>query len=187
MKKFVTTFTLLLMFTVGCTDQTNITSPEQSVQTQEPNWIALPTSEGLRVNTIYTATKIIKGFTGGTIKINESYMTPDRKRVSISASLKFPKNAFEGTKEVTMTLDQLYGGAQFSPEGSFNLPVLYNVTFMGLDLTGVNPADVDFVYLNDDGTIEPIEYDDLDVNISTGCIHLTNAKLNHFSRYGFVN
>ena len=114
-------------------------------------------------------------------------MTPDRKRVSISASLKFPKNAFVGTKEVTMTLDQLYGGAQFSPEGSFNLPALYNVTFMGIDLTGVNPADVDFVYLNDDGTIEPIEYDYLDVNISTGFIHLSNAKLSHFSRYGFVH
>ena len=187
MKKLLILSIFSVLFFFGCNQESEITSPEQSVQTQEPNWIALPTSEGLRVNTIYTATKTIKGFTGGTIKINESYMTPDRKRVSISASLKFPKNAFEGTKEVTMTLDQLYGGAQFSPEGSFNLPALYNVNFMGLDLTGVNPADVDFVYLNDDGTIEPVEYDYLDVNISTGCIHLSNAKLNHFSRYGFVN
>ena len=34
MKKLILTFAVLLLFAVGCTDQTNITSPEQSVQTQ---------------------------------------------------------------------------------------------------------------------------------------------------------
>ena len=58
MKKLIilSLFSFLLFF--GCNQESEITSPEQTVQTQEPNWIALPTSEGLRVNTIYTATKL---------------------------------------------------------------------------------------------------------------------------------
>jgi hypothetical protein len=178
-------FSALIFF--GCNQESEITSPEQSVQTQGPNWIALPNSEGLRVNTIYTATKTINGFTGGTIKINESYMTPDRKRVSISASLKFPKNAFEGTREVTMALDQLYGDSEFSPAGSFNLPALYNANFMGLDLTGVNPANVEFVYIAENGSVEIAENDGIVVDLVLGKLQVTNAKLPHFSRYGFVN
>ena len=86
-----------------------------------------------------------------------------------------------------MTLDNIYGGAQFLPEGEFYEPALYNVTFMGIDLTNVNPSTLDFVYINNDGTIEPIDYDNLAVDVSSGFLNVTNAKLNHFSRYGFVN
>ena len=58
---------------------------------------------------------------------------------------------------------------------------------MGLDLSGVNPANVDFVYLNNDGTIEQIIYENLEVIVSQGCLRVSNAYLPHFSRYGFVN
>ena len=118
MKKYISIIVLLSLFVIGCSEQTSINAPSTNVNTTEPNWIALPAPQGISVNTIYTATKEINGFAGGTIKMSESYLASNNRRVSISASLKFQKNAFAGTKTVTMTLDNLSGGAQFSPAGS---------------------------------------------------------------------
>ena len=184
MKNLLTLGLLSFLFLLGCDQELDLTSQTTPV---EMKLISLPEPQGLRINTIFTTTKTINGFQGGTLKITKNYRTLKNTRVSISASLKFQRNSFDGTREITMTLDDVYGSAQFSPEGEFYKPALYNASFDGLDLTGVNPSTVDFVYINDDGTIEPIEYDNLVVDVSSGFLMVTNAKLPHFSRYGFVN
>ena len=68
-----------------------------------------------------------------------------------------------------------------------DLPVDYTIIYEGLDLTGINPEDVDFYYFSQNGALVKAEYDRLEVNIATGRLFVLDAKLPHFSRYGFVN
>ncbi len=69
----------------------------------------------------------------------------------------------------------------------FNTPVQYTLTVSGLDLTGVNPDSLDFVYVAQNGSITGVEYDAITANVATGTLAVVNAQLEHFSRYGFVN
>ena len=76
---------------------------------------------------------------------------------------------------------------EFGPAMQFSIPVKYTLTVSGLDLTGINPATLDFVYVAQNGSMTGIEYDSITMDAATGTLKVTNAKLNHFSRYGFVN
>ena len=69
----------------------------------------------------------------------------------------------------------------------FNRIVKYTITISGIDLSGVNPNTLDFVYVAQDGSIHQIVYDSIYMNAASGILKVTNAQLNHFSRYGFVN
>jgi len=67
----------------------------------------------------------------------------------------------------------------------FNLFQVYKIT--GLDLTGVNPNTLDFVYIDASGNMYTVEYDYVTMDAATGMLKVVNAVLPHFSRYGFVN
>lgn len=69
----------------------------------------------------------------------------------------------------------------------FNIAVKYTLTISGLDLTGINSNTLDFVYVAQDGSITGVVYDSITMDAATGTLKVTNARLNHFSRYGFVN
>ncbi|UCH66355.1 MAG: hypothetical protein JSW63_04295 [Ignavibacterium sp.] len=76
---------------------------------------------------------------------------------------------------------------KFGPLMQFEEDVTLDLVFTGLDLTSIDPNGIDFVYVNEDGSVEQIEYEDINVNVSTGRIEVEEAELSHFSRYGFVN
>jgi hypothetical protein len=86
-----------------------------------------------------------------------------------------------------MTVNDQFGTATFSPSGAFSKPVIYNLTIVGLNLRGINPANVKFVYMAPDGNYYVPQYDRLYVEIQSGKLQIENARLPHFSRYGFVN
>ncbi len=86
-----------------------------------------------------------------------------------------------------MTADDEYCASTFQPGMSFSKSGIYNISYTGVDLSGVNPSTVRFVYLKNDGTLEYPEHEGITVDFSIGKIAVKNAKLNHFSRYGFVN
>ena len=69
----------------------------------------------------------------------------------------------------------------------FNVPVDYTLTITGLDLTGVNPNTLDFVYIDVNGNMYSVQKEYVIMDLSNGMLKVKNAKLNHFSRYGFVN
>ncbi|MFI5236883.1 MAG: hypothetical protein ACHQLA_02975 [Ignavibacteriales bacterium] len=56
-----------------------------------------------------------------------------------------------------------------------------------MDLTGVNPATLEFVYIDASGNMYAVDYDYVTMDASTGMLKVVNAVLPHFSRYGFVN
>ena len=69
----------------------------------------------------------------------------------------------------------------------FNGSVVYNVTYSGIDLTGIDPKTVQFAYLASDGSVQYAANDGIVVDLATGKLQVINAKIPHFSRYGFVN
>ncbi len=197
MQKLVTTILMLLLFVVGCTDQTSITSPDSSIQKlgkspdnplQEPNWITLPSVPGADGSTIihYSVSKNIEGNKGGELKLKEEYPGGPFGKVKIEAKLKFPKNAFDGDKFIEMKIGQSFGSTTFSPHSEFNHPAEYDLKYEGLDLTGMVLADIDFVYLNEDGSYESVIYDEIKLDVQKGKIEIKKALLPHFSRYSFV-
>ncbi len=48
MKKYISIIVLLSLFVIGCSEQTSINSPVNDLNTNEPNWIALPQAVGLQ-------------------------------------------------------------------------------------------------------------------------------------------
>lgn len=185
MKRFITILTMLLLFVIGCTDQTSITSPEQSPR-QQLKLVKLPIPQGLSLETIYSRYKDINGDNGGYFIEQFSYQSTTGT-VNINSRLIFPAGSFSGEKEITQTFNTETASLEFGPAMGFNLPVRYTLTVTGLDLSGINTATLDFVYVAQDGSITGVIYDSITVDTSTNAITVTNAQLNHFSRYGFVN
>ena len=186
MKKFITSLAMLLLLVFGCTDQTGITSPVQSEPSQTLKLIKLPAPKGLSIETLYTESKYISGYNGGEFTEQFSYQS-GTGTVTINSQLVFPRYAFSGSKTITQTFNTETASLEFGPAMQFNNPVKYTLTVTGLDLTGINPATLDFVYVAQDGSITGVIYDSLEMDAASNTIKVTNAQLNHFSRYGFVN
>jgi hypothetical protein len=88
-----------------------------------------------------------------------------------------------------MRLDLNDASAEFFPEMAFDREVRYDLWFQGIDLKelGYNESgDVEFAYFAENGDVELIERTVSQVELSQSKISVHNAKLYHFSRYGWV-
>jgi len=191
-KRYRYLFALLTLLLVGCSEPSSMLSPNNNVNTNEPNWISLPSvtkdANGMSVMSmpIFQASKSIDGKTGGKIKINGKYAGGPFGEVNVQAELNFLKDAFSGAKYITMIVDTEWGYATFSPSSVFDKDATYNAVFIGLDLSGVDPTNVKFAYLAADGTVEYALNDGITIDLSTGTLGVKNAMIPHFSRYGFI-
>ncbi|NWF89304.1 MAG: hypothetical protein HXY50_07540 [Ignavibacteriaceae bacterium] len=187
MKRFIYLFTALTsLLIIGCSKD-GIVSPEVVSDQNDYKLIQLPKASGMHVNTIYSDSKNVDGSIGGTLSLQGSYAGGPFGTVTVNSTLQFPAGAFSGTKTISMTADDQYCASTFQPGMSFAISGIYNITYTGVDLAGINPATVKFVYLKNDGTLEYPSHEGIIVDFATGKISVKNAKLNHFSRYGFVN
>ena len=46
MRRYIFLFAMLSLFVVGCSEESSVLAPVNNVNTNEPNWIALPQAEG---------------------------------------------------------------------------------------------------------------------------------------------
>ncbi len=187
MKKFLilSLFSSLLFF--GCNQEEEIT-PVTTSSTQsslEKQWITLSDNRGLSIEETFTKTKKkASGVRGWNITFDHTFSSGIR----IMGDLDCPKNAYDGRLTFSFTLKDNETVIDFDPSPfTFDIPVEYTIIYEGLDLSGINPEDVDFYYVAPGGGLVKAEYDRLEVNIATGRLFVLDAKLPHFSRYGFVN
>ena len=146
-----------------------------------PNWITLP-EEGLEIST----SKWVNGADETLLDLNTSVQGGLFGNVQVNATLRFKRGSFDGSRYITMSINSKYGNASFSPSGTFDIPAIYNATIMGLDLSGINPEDIQFVYMAEDGLYYPIDVQNIFVEPQSGKLQVIEAKLPHFSRYGWV-
>jgi len=187
MKKFITINLLMIALLFGCNPDANVTSPDDSANNKQLKLIELPTpTQGLSIETLLTRSKSINGYYGGSFIEQFDYQST-LGAVSITSQLVFPANAFSGTVTITQTFNTESASLEFGPAMQFSAAARYTLTVSGLDLTGVNPNTLDFVYVAQNGSITGVVYDSITMNATSGTLKVTNARLNHFSRYGFVN
>lgn len=186
MKKFATLMLMVFALLFGCSPDANVTSPDDSAK-PTAQLIKLPAMKsGLSIEAQLTRSKDINGANGGTFAETFEFQSVSGV-VSIVSQLVFPANSFSGGKTITQTFDTETASLEFGPAMLFNVPVLYTLTVSGLDLTGINPETLNFVYVAQDGSITGVVHQGITMNVATGTLKVTNAQLNHFSRYGFVN
>ena len=183
MKKVVFFILFGLLF-AGCADINNSIPPAQNGNSGK--LFKMPAAADITTETTFSASQNISGSSGGYLQLSGSYQGTSGL-VTVQATLNVPSNAYNGEKVLYVANSNAFAEVDFNPTLSFDAPVLLSLTVSGLDLTGVNPSDVGFAYISDDGSyLEPISYGNLTVNTATGTLAVTNAHLSHFSRYVFV-
>ena len=184
MKKVLFSILFAGLLLGGCSDINNSISPTQNGNTGK--MFKMPQAVNMTTETTFSASQNISGNSGGNLQLSGSYQGTNGL-VTIQANLNVPSNAYPGEKVLYVANSNEYAEVDFNPSLTFDAPVLLNLTISGLDLTGVNSSQVGFAYISDDGSyIEPINYDNLTVNSTTGTLAVTNAHLSHFSRYIFL-
>ncbi len=184
MKKIVFSTFLALLLLAGCSQENSLVGPqEQSNKT----WLKVPAKSDMSVETQYTTGKIVYGNWGGELKLSSKYFWRSNNKIEVEAELEIPAHAFDGLKIISMTLDDQTASATFNPSPFiFDKPLSFSLSYDGLDLRGVNPSEIQFCYLADDGQLVPAKNDGVTVDVKKGKLSVKNAVVPHFSRYGFV-
>jgi hypothetical protein len=182
MKKVFTALIFSALVFFGCNQEPDITSPVGDNTIQEPNWLITLPPNGLGIETVYSASELIDGSKGGDVQLRGTF-----DGIKIDSRLHIHSDSFSGFLTISTHIDNVHCLTTFSPSFVFNTPLEYTLMFQELDLTGVNPDDVKFVYQAADGSIHECESDGVDVDLNKGKLKVNKAKIPHFSRYGFVN
>ncbi len=189
MFRYAISLIFLALLAFGCNQESNLVSPQDTVNSDqvvnEPNWVTLPVTKSLKKDV--SVSKMIYGNDESLLEINTGYPGGPFGWISITANARFQRYSFSGSRYTTMSINDENGTASFSPSGTFSKPVIYNLTIMGVDLSKVNPSTVTFVYMAEDGKYYKAAYDYIYVEKQSGKLQIVNARLPHFSRYGFVN
>lgn len=186
----------LLGFLSACQQNDLVVSPDDNAavvtsQEKEPNWLQLPEMDEASLQKSYTWTKSISCDDGGFMGMRFWYTGPNGY-VEAYSRIDFPANAWDSdiygeSVAISMKLDDGTVSVTFNPHMTFeNYPTL-NMYFYGLDLTNVDVNEIQFVYLAPDGGYENITMEDFTVLPEYGYLSVKNAKIPHFSRFGFLN
>ncbi|MFO7447960.1 MAG: hypothetical protein R6W90_16475 [Ignavibacteriaceae bacterium] len=185
MKQLLVLFVFLtgLMF-VGCSQEGSIVDPVTSTGKSEINWLKMPGTSGLSSEAQLTLNIDVNGATGAYKSFDMQF---PGSSVTVSGSYFFPENCLEGEEVITVVFDEATAAAEYYPSPySFNAPLTANILYSGLDLSGVSV--ITFVYLPpNSGEVEPVQFDQIVIDREAGTIEVINAKIWHFSKYGFVD
>lgn len=192
MKIIVFLLSVLLILSLGCKESINSSNPVQNNNNTDNSaakeLIPIPPDSAGTEDSLYSVTKTVDGSKGGDEVLNFTYHSLPGNIINIHAELKIPKGAFADTMDITIAVDDEYAAVFFDPHKSFNIPLMLNLTFTGLDLNALNidPQNFDFGFVDDNDNFEHIPSQTVNLNTNAGLISVTGAQLNHFSRYGFI-
>jgi hypothetical protein len=148
--------------------------------------IPLPEKSPLWIDSLLTMSKEIDGSVGGKMLMQKYYISDTGDSIFIKVDLTIPAGAFNGNKLISMTVDSEYAVVHFSPEMIFVDTLRLFQAFEGLNLEEYPTGTIDFVYVNTNGTVELIKKNGMQVVVPQGIVRVQNAKLLHFSRYGWI-
>ena len=180
MKKYISIIAVISLFVIGCSEQLSVNSPVEK-STSKVQWLTVP-NQGMSVEGTKTWYKSVVGSTGALFSGTKSLSST----VSAYVEIWVPGGAFSGTKTISATLNSETLYADFKPTPlTFNTPIYYTVEYFGVNLAGVDPANVDFYYIDGSGNMVKAPY--AEIYVQDGWLCVVDAQLPHFSRYGFVN
>lgn len=169
----------------GCMQNGNVTGPAPG---GEINFVKLPSVSGEGHGAEYSISRNINGSTGGSLEISRDIAAGSYGRIVLKASLSVPAGAFVGSRNVKLALSDAATKVSCFPSGiSFKKAPTLTLEYRGLNLTGLNPASLDFVYKKCDGSFDHVEYDMIEVDVTTGMLKVRNVRLPQSSLYGFID
>jgi hypothetical protein len=186
MQKLLTFLLFSVLVFSGCNQESEITSPVDTGPILNKKLISLPLSSGGLTVESQTFTKWINGGNGGVFSADYSYQS-GTGTVNQYSTLEFDAGAFSGWKNISQTFNTGGAAMEFGPSMQFLDDVAYSYKITGVDLSGINPATLDFVYIDANGNMYPVQYESVSMDEATGMLEVVDAEIPHFSRYGFVN
>ena len=198
MKNLILILSIASLFIIGCQEELSVTSPSDTEISTNINksWVQLPPKDpkSPTVEGRFKKSKNIRKDRGGWVTVSTGYwyqwFSNRSKELLISAVLYVPKGAFndEDSKEISITIDESTCTATFEPHPfTFDKDLSFTLTYKNLDLSHYDLNNLDFAYFAENGQIEKAEYDKIEVDLGKGILRVKNAKIPHFSRFGFVN
>ena len=196
-KLLVLTFAISMLF-FACSENTNMVDPldqhsNNSAPTIQPlttnlTWFNLPPTKGSNFigEDQVEKEKEINLSTGG--KVEASWHNRDWSQ-TINATLRVPKRALINVPSLRfyMMVDNDRLSIKFEPHPTvFDIPLTLDLTYTGIDLTGVDPSTIYFAYLDDPTEGFVISNEHISINKNTGTLKITGGEIPHFSEYGFV-
>ena len=150
--------------------------------------VPIPARTGLSDEIIYSTTKTINGNVGGNITLNASYIGDNGQKVTLNLNMTFPAGAFNDEKTITLTADDHYAAVSCTPSMTFNKSVILDYSYSGLNIKNCDlPKDKNgFYFISDYGYLEPVVSSGFLIDKSSGNLSVTDAQINHFSRYGWT-
>ncbi len=200
MKKLLLFLAAAVYLFIGCQDNNLLETADTPTEltTAEPNWVELPEPVEETLSKLFSNGAWIDVDKGGTIKTTASYWTFSwwnrwniKRKVTAAATLDFPRNVWDKNqygqyKYIILSIDDRTASSRFNPHIEFDNPVIYNAKFTGLNLSEVDAQTINFVYQSPNGSVEEVEYEALNIDVEEGILEIVNAKIPHFSRYGFT-
>ena len=206
MKNILTTLLLSTLLLVGCTDNSSdLTSSdvEISQQSTSPNWVKLPSDleKDFGVETEYSASKLIKGKKGGTIKLRvrlHQHGSEFGNHFVVKAKVKIKKHSFPDDEErlFTITMDPDFAYLKISPSPhTLYKHVTVDWQIKGIDVSGIDPETFDYLYFGDNDVVLTtvnhqfiVDYEKHKIRLKNGIIYPTpTEETPDGTRYGFVN
>ena len=191
--KALASFILLSIFLmIGCEDGNSILEPNNDFEQSMNKGRVIYTSSDDRllksvdsdVKTKYSKTLTVNGNKGGRISISHSWMNEINQRVNLKATLVIPKGAYKDDLTFDMIFDlENYALELYPSPFTFDIPVILDLKFTHVNLSGFDLDSFDFTYL--DGK-EELKYKRVKINENKGTIAVYGAVLHHFSRYGWT-
>lgn len=193
MKNILTIILVAIILLWGCdtSSDLSVNNSENDLQISvskitDYELIPLPNKSLLWVDSVFSMSKVIDGSVGGRIIMDKYYIAEDGDSLIIKVDLRIPEGAFQGTETITMTVDNEYAAIHFTPNMIFEDTLRLFQSFEGLHLENYPTGTLDFVFISNGGSIELIKKNGMQVVVPTGIVRVQNAKLLHFSRYGWI-
>ncbi len=183
MKKIFLLAAVAGLIFAGCSDLG--TNPGSNpVTTQNSNSVSLNkfSAKVTSNESAFTITQTVNGKKGDVIVLNQK-----SGDIHAFAVLRIPKNAFEGKVDISITIDPSTASVTFSPSMTFDKNLHFSAALRGLDLKSLNldSNDVEFYYFAADGSKILAKYSRVRTNVKTGTLTVSNAVIDHFSRWGW--
>jgi hypothetical protein len=108
-------------------------------------------------------------------------------RLRVSGELIVPENSFEGVVDVSTLFNNQNTTQSFGPSPfTFGKTLLLTLEYKGVNLRKADPSQIDFYYIDNEGQFHKAEYSSITVDVEAGILKVVEAKINHFSRWGWA-
>ncbi|MCB9210893.1 MAG: hypothetical protein H6609_16120 [Ignavibacteriales bacterium] len=195
MKKILIALIAVMFVFVACENNNSILEPN-TTSSIKPNVLLTNENPLYEIMSIaledttfiqlkYSKKLTVDGNKGGKIKLEYKYKSKENKLVKLDAVLTIPKNAYKGELTFDMIFDLENYGLKFEPHPfTFDIPVILDLKFSNIDLSGFDLNNFVFDYL--DGESEHLPYDKIKYDLEKGDLEILGAQIPHFSRYGWT-